>query len=125
MIDEAWLLVEIAAALDFLNAIVRRARKYYLGVVLISQQAADFCNQPLAQALLSQTSLRILLHQDSTQIKALKKQFNLSPTEAKFLSQAAAGEALIMANGQHVITQIKATPAEHDLITTKPKEIYD
>ncbi len=42
MIDEAWMLLQHEESARFLSGLVRRARKYYLGVTLISQQANDF-----------------------------------------------------------------------------------
>lgn len=124
VIDEAWLLLRHKSAKDFLNALIRRARKYYLGVALISQQVADFYEGREASALIAQTSLRILLRQDSTQIKAVGDQLNLSDYERKFLLTCAKGEALIIADNQHVATKILASPSEHPLITTDPGEIY-
>ena len=124
VIDEAWLLLRHKSAKDFLNALIRRARKYFLGVALISQQVADFYEDGEASALIAQTSLRILLRQDSTQIKAVGDQLNLSDYERKFLLTCAKGEALIIADNQHVAAKILASPSEHPLITTDPEEIY-
>ena len=124
VIDEAWLLLRHKSAKDFLNALIRRARKYYLGVALISQQVADFYEGGEASALIAQTSLRILLRQDSTQIKAVGDQLNLSDYERKFLLTCAKGEALIIADNQHVAAKILASPSEHPLITTDPGEVY-
>lgn len=42
VIDEAWLLLQHEESARFLSGLVRRARKHYLGVTLISQQANDF-----------------------------------------------------------------------------------
>jgi len=45
VIDEAWILLQHEESARFLAGLVRRARKHYLGVTLISQQANDFLNQ--------------------------------------------------------------------------------
>ena len=124
IIDEAWLLLQHQSAKAFLDGLIRRARKYFLGVALISQQAADFYEGGRASALIAQTSLRILLRQDSTQIKAVGEQLGLSDYERKFLSTCAKGEALIIADNQHVATKILASDGEHPLITTDPGEVY-
>ena len=123
VIDEAWLLLQHQATKDFCNALVRRARKRYLGVALISQQVADFCDDQTAQALLSQASLRILLRQDSTQLATVANYFNLSEYERQFLGSCQQGEALVMADNQHVLAKITALANEHPLITTKPAEM--
>ena len=122
MIDEAWLLLQHQTTKDFCNALVRRARKRYLGVALISQQVADFCDDQTAQAILSQASLRILLRQDSTQLATVANYFNLSDYESQFLGSCQQGEALVMADNQHVLAKITALDNEHPLITTKPAD---
>ena len=124
VIDEAWLLLQHRAAKEFVNALVRRARKYYLGVALVSQQVGDFYEDKQASALISQASLRILLRQDSTQIGVVSEQLGLSEYEQKFLLTCAKGEALIIADNQHAVARILASDSEHPLITTDPREVY-
>ena len=124
IIDEAWLLLKDKPAQAFLEALVRRARKYYLGVTLISQQLADFCEQRQATALLSQASLRIFLRQDSSQINTLKDNVDLSSFEKRFLTTCSRGEALVLADNLHILLKIMALPEEHPLITTNPAEVY-
>ena len=123
VIDEAWLLLEQPASASFLANITRRARKYHLGVSLISQQANDFLASAAGQVLASQSSLRILMRQDSTTIKAVTDNFNLSQQESHFLLTAEAGQALILADNQHLTAKIVASDQEHPLITTKPTEV--
>lgn len=124
VIDEAWLLLQDNKASSFIEQLVRRARKYYLGVSLISQQATDFYINNQASALITQASLKILLRQDSTQLKMLSQEFSLNDYETKFLLSSSIGEALIIYDKQHVITQIIAHKNEHPLITTNPQELY-
>ena len=83
-IDEAWLLLKDKLTAFFLESLVRRARKYYLGVTLISQQMADFYQNKEVSALLSQVSLKILLRQDSSQMSLLKENLNLVLLNSSF-----------------------------------------
>ena len=124
VIDEAWLLLQDRSAREFLNALVRRARKYYLGVTLISQQLADFNTAEARSALLAQASLKILLRQDDSQLSTVADQLVLSRAERRFLLTAATGEALLLAGNRHVLLRVLALPGEHPLITTNPAEIY-
>ena len=123
-IDEAWLLLKDDLTQAFLEALIRRARKYYLGVTLISQQLADFYQNKEATALLSQASLRIFLRQDSSQMNVLRESVDLSSFEQQFLTTAGVGEALFLADNLHLIVQVLASPSEHPLITTRPREVY-
>ncbi len=125
VIDEGWMLLQEPASARFISNLVRRARKYYLGVTIISQQANDFLNQDYGKAIASQSSLRILMRQDTTTIKKVAEEFHLSAYEQNYLLTCDRGEALIIADQNHVAVKIVASDEEHPLLTTDPKEIYN
>jgi hypothetical protein len=81
--------------LRFVAGLVRRARKYYLGVSIISQQANDFLRSDYGRAIASQSALRILMRQDTTTIKNVVSEFNLSEYEQSFLLTCERGDALL------------------------------
>lgn len=124
VIDEGWLLLEHEESARFVSGLVRRARKYYLGVSIISQQANDFLKNDYGRAIASQSSLRILMKQDTTTIKNVVSEFNLSEYEQNFLLTCDKGEALIIADQNHVAVKVVASDKEHPLITTNPAELY-
>jgi type IV secretory pathway VirB4 component len=124
VIDEAWLMLEHEESARFIAGLVRRARKYYLGVSIISQQANDFLQNVYGRAIASQSALRILMRQDTTTIKGVATEFRLSEYEQRFLLTCERGEALIIADQHHVAVKITASEAEHPLITTDPAELY-
>lgn len=124
VIDEAWLLLQEHESARFIASLVRRARKYYLGVTLITQQANDFLQQEYGRAIASQSALRILMRQDTTTIQTVAKAFQLSEYEQQFLLTCNRGEALMLADQQHVAVRIVASEKEHPLLTTDPKEVY-
>jgi type IV secretory pathway VirB4 component len=124
VIDEGWLLLQHEESARFVAGLVRRARKYYLGVSIISQQANDFLKNDYGRAIASQSSLRILMRQDTTTIKHVVSEFNLSEYEENFLLTCDKGEALIIADQNHVAVKVVASDKEHPLITTNPAELY-
>lgn len=124
VIDEGWLLLEHEESARFVSGLTRRARKYYLGVSIITQQANDFLNNQYGRAIASQASLRILMRQDTTTIKDVAREFKLSEYEEKFLLTSERGEAIIIADQNHVAIKIVASEKEHPLITTDPRELY-
>jgi type IV secretory pathway VirB4 component len=85
VIDEGWMMLEHQESARFISGLVRRARKYYLGVTIISQQANDFLSQEYGRAIASQSSLRILMKQDTTTIKKVAEEFKLSEYEQHYL----------------------------------------
>ncbi len=124
VIDEGWLLLQHEESARFVSGLVRRARKYYLGVSIISQQANDFLKSDYGRAIASQSSLRILMRQDTTTIKNVVSEFNLSEYEENFLLTCERGEALLIADQNHVAVKVVASEKEHPLITTNPAELY-
>ena len=124
VIDEGWILLQEPESARFISGLVRRARKYYLGVTIISQQANDFLNQDYGKAIASQSSLRILMRQDTTTIKKVAEEFHLSAYEQHYLLTCDRGEALIIADQNHVAVKIVASDEEHPLLTTDPREVY-
>lgn len=124
VIDEGWILLQHEESARFIAGLTRRARKYYLGVTIISQQANDFLSQDYGRAIASQSSLRILMKQDTTTIKKVASEFNLSEYEQHYLLTCDKGEALIIADQNHVALKVVASDKEHPLLTTDPREIY-
>lgn len=124
VIDEGWKLLQHDETARFIAGLTRRARKYYLGVTIISQQADDFLNKEDGKAIASQSALRILMRQDTTSIKRVALEFNLSEYEQHFLLTCDKGEALILADQNHAAVKIVASKKEHPLITTDPRDLY-
>jgi type IV secretory pathway VirB4 component len=125
VIDEGWMLLEHEESARFVAGLTRRARKYYLGVSIISQQANDFLSNQYGRAIASQASLRILMRQDTTTIKGVAREFKLSEYVEKFLLTCERGEAIIIADQNHVAIKVVASEKEHPLITTDPKELFN
>ena len=57
-IDEAWMLMLHEDSAKFIFALVKRARKYYLGVTTITQDVNDFLSSPYGQAIVNNSALR-------------------------------------------------------------------
>jgi type IV secretory pathway VirB4 component len=124
VIDEGWMLLQEPESARFISGLVRRARKYYLGVTIITQQANDFLNQEYGKAIASQSSLRVLMRQDTTTIKKVAEEFHLSAYEQHYLLTCDRGEALLIADQNHVAVKVVASDEEHPLLTTDPREVY-
>lgn len=125
VIDEGWILLQHEESARFVAGLVRRARKYYLGISIISQQANDFLKNEYGRAIASQSALRILMQQDTTTIKGVVSEFNLSEYEQSFLLTCERGDALLIADQNHVAVKVVAAEEEHPLITTNPAELYN
>ncbi len=64
------------------------------------------------------------MKQDTTTIHTVAQEFHLSEYEQHFLLTCDRGEALIIADQNHVALKVVASEKEHPLLTTDPKELY-
>ncbi|MGE3599179.1 MAG: VirB4-like conjugal transfer ATPase, CD1110 family [Dehalococcoidia bacterium] len=125
IIDEAWSLLQYAEGGAFLASLARRARKYYLGLVTITQDVADFLTSDHGRTVLGNAATKLLMKQDSATIEPVVTAFQLSPEERQFLLAAGKGEGLFFARGSHIALKVEASPAEHRLATTAPRELAE
>jgi type IV secretory pathway VirB4 component len=125
VIDEAWSLLRYAEGGDFVSAMARRARKYYLGLVTITQDVADFLRSEHGRAVLVNAAMKLLLKQDATTVDAVSDAFQLTVEERQYLLGANKGEGLLFARGARLPLTIEASPAEHRLATTAPRELAE
>ncbi len=124
-VDEAWILMKNQDSASFLFGLVKRARKYFLGITTITQDVEDFLLSPYGRPIITNSSLQILLKQAPAMMDALTKTFNLSEGERGLLLEAARGQGLFFAGLNHVAIQVVASYPEHQLITTNPEEILE
>lgn len=123
IVDEAWYLMLHPDSAAFMYSIAKRARKYYLGLTTITQDVADFLRSDYGKAIVTNSSVQVLMKQHPAAIDEVAKTFYLSEGEKRFLLAANIGEGLFFAGANHVAMQVVASPEEHPLATSSPKEI--
>jgi type IV secretory pathway VirB4 component len=123
VIDEAWNLMQHEDSAKFLYGIVKRARKYYLGITTITQDVEDFVNSPFGKPIITNSSLQILLRQSASAVDNLQKLFYLTDGEKEVLLNSAVGQGIFFAGSKHVAIQIIASEPERKVITTNPGEV--
>ena len=120
IVDEAWQLMKYDDSANFLFSLAKRARKYYLGLTTISQDVEDFMGSKMGRAIVSNSSMQLLLKQSSSAVDVLSDVFKLTEEERKRLSNFPGGQGLFFAGQNHVHIQIIASDTEHQLISTSP-----
>lgn len=123
IIDEAWVLMKHEDGAIFLFGLVKRARKYYLGVTTITQDIEDFLSSPYGKPIVTNSSLQLLLRQAPAAIEIVGKTFNLTGIEKNLLLEAEVGTGLFFAGLKHVAIQIIPSFFENKIITSDPEEI--
>ncbi len=123
IIDEAWWLMQNEDSAKFIFALVKRARKYYLGVTTITQDVNDFLTSQYGQAIVNNSSLQLLLKQSPAAVDLVSKTFNLTESEKYLLLEAAVGEGIFFAGQKHAAIKVVASYTEDQLVTTNPEQI--
>ncbi|MEK7211922.1 MAG: DUF87 domain-containing protein [Patescibacteria group bacterium] len=125
VIDEAWWLMRHEDSAKFIHALVKRCRKYYLGVTTITQDVNDFLASPYGMAILTNSSLQLLLKQSPAAIDLVQKTFMLTQGEKYLLLESGVGEGIFFAGAKHAAIKVVASYTEDQLITSDPKQLLE
>ena len=125
VIDEAWWLMQHEDSAKFIYALVKRCRKYYLGVTTITQDVNDFLTSPYGQAIVNNSALQLLLKQSSAAIELAQKTFVLTQGEKYLLLECGVGEGIFFAGSKHVAIKVVASYTEDQLITSDPQQLLE
>lgn len=123
VLDEAWYLMQYHDSASFVHGIAKRARKYYLALTTATQDVQDFLSTDYGKAVLSNSSIQILLKQSPTEIDLVSDIFYLTTHEKQLLLSANVGEGLFFAGQSHVAMKALSAPFEHEIITSNPEEL--
>jgi hypothetical protein len=121
VVDEAHLLLDDPAAADLLAQFARRARKYHLGVDVVTQRLADFLGNPAGQAVLANTATKLLLGCEDHDRAAVAAGLGLTSAEAELLRAGRRGHGLLLTPGLRAAVRVVAHPAEHELAAAGPR----
>ena len=125
VVDEAWIMMQSEDTASFLYGLVKRGRKYYLGVGTITQDVGDFMRSRFGRPILNNSSLILLLRQSATTIDLIQETFNLTDSEKYLLLEAGVGEGLFIAGLKRVAIKIIASFTEDKIITSDPSQLLN
>ncbi len=125
VIDEAWLMMKYKDSASFLFGLVKRARKYYLGITTITQDVEDFLRSEYGRPIVTNSALQLLMKQSPSSIEAIAHAFALTEGEQSFLLEAGVGEGLFFAGLKHVAIKVIASYTEDQIITTNPEQMLE
>jgi type IV secretory pathway VirB4 component len=123
IVDEAWHMMRYPDTAQFLWSVVKRARKYFLGLTTITQDVEDFLGQDIGKAIVTNSAMQVLLKQSPAAIDRIGEVFYLSQGEKQLLLAANVGEGIFFAGPHHAPIRVVASEEENKLITTKPQEV--
>lgn len=123
VIDEAWWLMQSEDSAKFIFALVKRCRKYYLGITTITQDVNDFLTSPYGQAIVTNSSMQLLLKQSPASIDLIARTFLLTQSEKYLLLESGVGEGIFFAGSKHAAIQVVASYTEDQIVTTNPEQL--
>ncbi len=116
VVDEAWYLIKNKDSGSYLYSFAKRARKYLLGLTTITQDVEDFLTTTEGKAIITNSSMQIILKQSTASIDQISKTFFLTGGERHYLLSAGVGQGLFFAGQSHVGIQVIASQTERQLI---------
>jgi hypothetical protein len=125
VIDEAWWLMQYEDSARFIFALVKRCRKYYMGVTTITQDVNDFLRSQYGQAIVNNSAIQLLLKQSPAAVDLIQKTFNLTDGEKFLLLESGVGEGIFFAGPRHAAIKIVASYTEDQIVTTNPQQLLE
>jgi type IV secretory pathway VirB4 component len=109
----------------FIYALVKRCRKYYLGVTTITQDVNDFLKSQYGQAIVTNSALQLLMRQSPAAIDLIQKVFLLTDSEKYLLLESGIGEGIFFAGLKHAAIRVVASYTEDQIVTTNPQQLLE
>ncbi|MFA6047414.1 MAG: ATP-binding protein [Parcubacteria group bacterium] len=125
LVDEAWVMMKYEDAASFLFGIAKRCRKYYTGLTTITQDVNDFLSSRYGKAIVTNSSLQLLLKQSPAGIDVITETFYLTDQEKFLLLESNVGEGIFFAGTKHVAIKVIASYSEDQIITTDPAQLLE
>ncbi len=116
VIDEAWYLIKNKDSGVYLFNFAKRARKYFLGLTTVTQDVEDFLSTTEGRAIITNSSLQIILKQSTAAVDKITDTFYLTGGEKHFLMAGGVGEGLFFAGQSHVGFRVIASDEEKQII---------
>ena len=126
VVDECWTVLATPSGADALINIVKRARKYQLGLLTITQDVQDFLSEHVGagaitghagRSLLQNSAMKLALSQDPAALPQVVEALGLNQDEGDFLSGSLRGQGLLINEfGTSFPIEIVSTPLERDLV---------
>jgi hypothetical protein len=128
IIDEAATLMRFKAGARLLDDLSRRARHYGMMLVSITQQLKDFFRQAeLADSVVKNSHMKILLRQDPSDLKLLKETLRLTDAEVVAIENFTKDEekrrdsqCLLIVGGVHGTIRLVPSPMDYWICTSEP-----
>ena len=123
-VDEVWSIIQHPEGSAFMVNLAKRARKYKLGLLSITQDVQDLLMTDesagikgnAGRALLQSSAFKLLLQQDPAAARAVGDAFDLDEDTTRWLTTCPRGQGLLISERGKFPIRIDATPEETEII---------
>lgn len=122
IVDEAWWMMQYEEAGKFLFTVAKRIRKYYAGLTTITQDVSDFMSSAHGKAIVTNSSIQLLLKQSQSSADLIADTFYLTDREKYLLMDCNVGEGIFFAGLKRAAIQVVASYSEDQIVTTNPAQ---
>ena len=126
-IDEFYLFLQSELTANFFFKLWKRIRKYGGFITGITQNISDLLNNELAETMLSNSELVVMLNQSAPDRKRLAELFHISNDQLSYISDVDYGKGLIKVGSEFVpfINRYPKDSVLYKLMTTKLEEVTE
>jgi type IV secretory pathway VirB4 component len=121
VVDEAHLLLDDPPAAELLAQFARRARKYGVGLEVVTQRLSDFLRHPAGEAVLANAATKLLLGCEDHERAAIVTGLGLTEPEADELRPGRRGSGLLLTPTLRTRIEVVSAEAEHLLAAAGPR----
>lgn len=121
VVDEAHLLLDDPPAAELLAQFARRARKYGMGLEVVTQRLSDFLRHPAGEAVLANAATKLLLGCEDHERAAIVAGLGLTEPEADELRPGRRGSGLLLTPTLRTRIEIVSAEVEHVLAAAGPR----
>jgi type IV secretory pathway VirB4 component len=118
IIDEGWFFVKYPHAVEYLEEIERRGRKYRISLTIASHFIGEFLRSESGKVILEMSSTKIIMQQNSDSKDEIRDYFGLSENVARTLSSFEAGDCILLSGNKKAIMHVEPFSFEESLIFT-------
>ena len=125
VVDECWTVLATPSGAEALLTIAKRARKYKLGLLCITQDVQDFLAEDkdggaiaghAGLALLQNSGTKLILSQDPAALPLVAQALQLNEDCERYLKSVSRGQGLLITDDGNFPMEIVSTPEERLLI---------
>lgn len=121
-VDEAWIMMKEEYTAKFLSEFARQCRKFNVSLSCITQQAADFFNDPwgFGKTIYANTSMHVLMKQTKEDIEIIADTYKISDSIRTDLISSQSGYGYIFWGNTYTRIYFIASEEEFAVINTNP-----